>query len=584
MKQRMLGLQTEKKRRRAIGSKKNFLSLLMVKSKKAKKKKYKEEELLQKALSARRAAVIEDDVASSREGSIRSGMDSDYDCETDVYLTANVQEDMMEFKLSYEMWRVGKWAVRVTNVQKENEELCFTVHLEERNNPENLNWDVKKTQSDILNFHSLCQVREEMDSSALPSVSAIVEKTKKDLDAAYTEEVRSALEHFLQELVSDAQLGQTQPVFQFLCPIAQLLSNKEHKGGVWSFLNGLASFLTPGQDEDESHNPRGEDKLDEAGGGPTALPACIDTDEEPKEGIVEGPIATNIRFCNPREETETFRNRETDMEDQTSDEQDVVSDGQESLAESLDVFVNRSKLVSPSGHSSDISISDMDHTEGLQSDFVDGFISALSGGKTKKKDKLTHKKLNGEQKSQVKDKTGQLKEELANQPKAQKKEPQTNWEQIEATKAIFELLKEITGNSVLVNIVDAILKAVQPLVKKKINNFLKRMHPTEAQIASYIDNFRENIWPEGNVAIQPPRDSEEKQATKEKALQLINSKYSNSLILKKTEVETLFKIFQDTEENKKLVYMLLSYVLGKFLPGEPAFSAVANLTVKDFVF
>lgn len=30
---------------------------------------------------------------------------------------------------------------------------------------------------------------------------------------------------------------------------------------------------------------------------------------------------------------------------------------------------------------------------------------------------------------------------------------------------------------------------------------------------------------------------------------------SNSLILKKTDVEALFKIFQDTEENKKLVYV-----------------------------
>ncbi len=59
------------------------------------------------------------------------------------------------------------------------------------------------------------------------------------------------LSFYLQELVSDAQLGHTQPVFQFLCPIVQLLSSKDHKGGVWSFLNGLASFLNPGQDEDE---------------------------------------------------------------------------------------------------------------------------------------------------------------------------------------------------------------------------------------------------------------------------------------------------------------------------------------------
>lgn len=55
----------------------------------------------------------------------------------------------------------------------------------------------------------------------------------------------------LQELVSDAQLGHTQPVFQFLGPFAGLLGDKEHEGGVWSLLNGLASFLTPSHDEEE---------------------------------------------------------------------------------------------------------------------------------------------------------------------------------------------------------------------------------------------------------------------------------------------------------------------------------------------
>ncbi|XP_077092362.1 uncharacterized protein LOC143744602 isoform X3 [Siphateles boraxobius] len=554
-----------------------------VKLKKAKKKKQKEQQALyQRALSARRSAVIEDDSANSREGSIKSGLESDYDSETDVYLTT-VQEDMMEFKLSYEMWRVGKWAVRVTNVQKDSEELCFTVHLEERDNPENLHWDVKKTQSDILHFYRLWQ-----DTSTLPSISAIVENTKKELDDAYTEEVRSAFEHFLQELVSDAQLGHTQHVFQFLGPFAGLLSNKEHEGGVWSLLNGLASFLTPSHDEEESRNCRGEDKLDEAGaskhhGGPTAQQACIDTDEEPNGGVVEGPMATNVQFCTPHEETDPFRSTETDIQDndQISDDPDMVSDGQGSLAESLDIFVNRSKLVIPTVYSNDISSSVMSHTEGLQSDSVDGFRSAQSGGKTNRKEKLTHKKPNGSQKFKVKEKTGQFKDEMTNQP--QKKEPQTNWEQIEATKAIFDLLKEITGNSVLINIVDAILKPVQPLVKRKINNFLKRMHPTEDQIATYIDTFQEKIWPDENVPQQPSRDSETKKDTMERALQLINSKYSNSLILKKTDVETLFKIFQDTVENKKLVYRLLSYVLREFLPGEPAFSSVANITVKDCV-
>lgn len=46
--------------------------------------------------------------------------------------------------------------------------MCFMVHLEERNNPENLQWDVRKTQSEILHFHSLWQVREEIMITLCP--------------------------------------------------------------------------------------------------------------------------------------------------------------------------------------------------------------------------------------------------------------------------------------------------------------------------------------------------------------------------------------------------------------------------------
>ncbi|XP_052010497.1 uncharacterized protein LOC127663100 isoform X5 [Xyrauchen texanus] len=563
-----------------------------LKSKKAKRKKLKnkEQELLQRALSARRSAVIENDDASTREGSIRSCMDSDNDSDVDVFLTS-LQEDMMEFKLSYEMWRVGMWAVRVTNVEKEKKELCFTIHLEERDNPENLHWDVKKTQSDILHFHSLWQVREGMDTSTLPSVSAVVEKTKRELDETYTEEVRSALEHLLQELISDTQLGHTRPVFQFLCPLEKLLSEEEDEGGVWGLLSGLACFLTPEHDEEETHNPKVEEKVYEAGSTVHhgAQPACFDMVEEPDSGIVDEPMSTNFRFSTPNGETDPFRSEDPDMEDnnQIFNEAKEVSDGLESIAESLDIFVNRSKILTPTIQSNDGSSSVMSHNEVLQLAYkADRVKSLQSGGKTNKKEKLTKKKSSGSQKLifKGKEKMGQLKEDPTNQPQVQEKESsQTNWEQIEATKAIFDLLKEITGNSVFINIVDAVLKPVMPLVKKKINNFLKSMNPTEAQIASYIDILREKMWPIGDVPLQPPRDSEEKHETKERALQLINSKYSNSLILKKTDVETVFKIFQDTEENKKLVYMLLSYVLREFLPGEPAFTTIDNLTENDFV-
>ena len=110
------------------------------------------------------------------------------------------------------------------------------------------------------------------------------------------------------------------------------------------------------------------------------------------------------------------------------------------------------------------------------------------------------------------------------------------------------------------------------------------MNATEAQVASYIDTAREKQWPDGAAGVQrPQRRPEEKTETRERAQQLINtrcmggtflcqSRYceitkgmfeaiftvfsdSNYLILKKTDVETVFKIFQETEENKKLVYV-----------------------------
>ena len=111
----------------------------------------------------------------------------------------------MEFKLSYEMWRVGRWAVSIPHVSCkyhrpygislrlviclprlckslsldgmlmfelefeqeltvlkadwEDEELIFTVHLEENNSPENLQWDIRKTYTDVIYFRNIWQVK-----------------------------------------------------------------------------------------------------------------------------------------------------------------------------------------------------------------------------------------------------------------------------------------------------------------------------------------------------------------------------------------------------------------------------------------
>uniref|UniRef100_A0A3P8V517 Si:rp71-46j2.7 n=1 Tax=Cynoglossus semilaevis TaxID=244447 RepID=A0A3P8V517_CYNSE len=402
-----------------------------MKSKKVKKKKMKkmEQELIMRMIVNQDNGSNDDDV-SSREGSIHSQQDSDReDIDLENYLTT-VQEDMMEFKLSYEMWRVGRWAVSIPHADWEEDELTFTVHLEENNSPENLQWDIRKSYMEVIYFRNRWQVSQ--DSTSLPSVLPLEESEVND---DVIEEVRVSVEHFLQELVSHNMIGHTQPVFQFLCPLDKLLNEEEHYEGVWGLLSGLAYLLTPGQEEEEK-----KEKL------------CL----------------------------------------------------------------------------------------------------RMSAGANKPKGK-----------------------ELSALPKeeeVQGQRSQVDWEQLEATKAIFDLLKEIS-NSILLNIFDAILKPVMPILKK-VNSFLNKMNPSEVQMAAYIDMLREKQWPESQTTAPPPppRTEEEKNQTKERAHELINARDSNYLILKKTDMESVFNLFQDGEENKKLVYIILSFLLREFFPNEHSFN------------
>ena len=46
----------------------------------------------------------------------------------------------------------------VLQIDLEDEELTFTVHLAENNSPENLQWDIKKTYMDVIYFRNRWQV------------------------------------------------------------------------------------------------------------------------------------------------------------------------------------------------------------------------------------------------------------------------------------------------------------------------------------------------------------------------------------------------------------------------------------------
>ncbi|KAG7264577.1 hypothetical protein CRUP_029132, partial [Coryphaenoides rupestris] len=82
---------------------------------KSKKKKMKmiEQELIQRAMAQQGPTSPEKTVCSREDSSFRSLPVSDTEPAGLEQYMASVQEDMMEFKLSYEMWRVGHWTVTI---------------------------------------------------------------------------------------------------------------------------------------------------------------------------------------------------------------------------------------------------------------------------------------------------------------------------------------------------------------------------------------------------------------------------------------------------------------------------------------
>ncbi|KAF7651558.1 hypothetical protein LDENG_00109130 [Lucifuga dentata] len=549
-----------------------------VKSKKAKKKKMKkmEHEFVLRIMALQGDLSNEDDV-SSREGSIHSQQDSDEeDSDLEDYLTS-VQEDMMEFKLSYEMWRVGRWAVTIPHVVWENEMLIFMVHLEEKDSPENLQWDIKKTYMDVIYFCNRWQ-----DSTRLPDILVLEEQ---QVSEEVEEKARMSVEHFLQELVSDTLIGHTQPVFQFLCPLDKLLSEEEHYRGVWGLLSGLAYFLTPGQEEEENGSPQIESKRDAmiSPHPESTVPPL----ENPDPSSVKGNDVTNtplptivISQCDPPsnapEDEEPDNESQSDCSNNETCSQDKTEDTDNSLTSHFKTLIRGlSRSRSQESLASTKTINDEDQPEpdfiqqynengASQEDAAEGPSWLHFRAKSNKKEKTSLQTSDGSNGMKGRDQGALPKGDDAKIQKSQ-----ASWEQLETTKAIFDLLKEISGNSILLNIFDAILKPVMPILKKKVNFFLNKINPTEEQMASYIDTFRHKQWPDCSPGTPPPpRTDEEKNETRDRAHDLINARYSRYLILKKTDMESVFNLFQDSEENKTLVYMLLSFLLREFLPSE----------------
>ncbi|XP_068182574.1 uncharacterized protein si:rp71-46j2.7 isoform X2 [Antennarius striatus] len=517
-----------------------------MKSKRAKKKK--KMKMIERDLMLRVMAIQGDGSSedSDREGSIHSQQDSDRESSDLESYMSRVQEDMMEFKLSYEMWRVGRWAVSIPHAYIENEQLIFTIHLEEKDSPENLQWDIRKTYMDVIYFCNRWQ-----DSTSLPSFMVLEES---EVNLKTKEDARASVERFLQELVSDDQIGQTPPVFQFLCPLDKLLNEEQHYGGVWGILSGLAYFLTPGHDEDETSINEAEAPLHPESTIGASTGKCDN---------VPGAIIPTIVIspCDPTPEPPEEEDNETQSANEDSS-QDKTEKSDSPLTQFKMFFSGLSRSGSQdslaSTKNTDGDLPDSEPTPhcsqngDLHGESMGGSSWLHSSTRSIKKEKISIKHSGGANKVKGKDQGS-----LPKGDNSQSQKSQVSWEQLEATKAILDLLKEISGNSILINIFDAVLKPVMPILKKKVNSFLSKMNPTEVQAASFIDSVREKQWPEHLPASPPPpRTDEQKTETRERAWDLINTKYSHYLILKKTDLEFVFNLFQDGAENKTLIYIV----------------------------
>ncbi|KAF5889020.1 uncharacterized protein DAT39_021279, partial [Clarias magur] len=492
----------------------------IMKPKKAKLKR-KENAVKEEAVLFRRPAALETDGASSdSEGSTCDSVDTEVES-----LSGFPQEEIMEYKLSFEVWKFGNWAVSVTNVQMEENEFCFTIHLEENNKLENFHWDVKRNQSHIIQFYDQFK-----DIGDLPSFLPLVETPKTEWNK---EEAREILEHALKDLLTNEELGNSELVFKFLGPLDWIQHEEGHDGWWWDLLGGIASFLTSSVD-DELSNHKGDEKQHEVmykcsaseatpqHGLDATLPRSTQTLERQAKETEDDLLVTDSGHLTSPEQTSSCTS-EKDNVLNLFDHPEVYSVGIQSVSENIAKYATQKRYIQfEKNHrhpASAMSSSGNDENNALQRTTVCNYDGDIS-----KEENLPCKNSSGPDKSKKQEKVSQVshKDETLSQPSGNKKDS-NSWEQPEANKVIFELLKEISGNSYTFKFFKAVVTPFTQMINKKVNTFLKKKNPSEAQIATHIDSLCDSIWPDTPVP-QLLLQSSDKNETKQKAMKIMTSK------------------------------------------------------------
>ncbi|KAK1163112.1 hypothetical protein AOXY_G16482 [Acipenser oxyrinchus oxyrinchus] len=452
------------------------------------------------------------------------------------------------FVFPYELWKVGHWKIMVSQVWEENEDLSFTIHIEERDDP--FQWNVKQT---LTAFQQLLSCLKEAPDFS--SISDIVESQGEPADDEFLEKARLKLEDFLKELVLNHPAGQSEELFSFLQPPESLLESEEPLMEVWRLVRSVVSFFAPGETEEEFQDRDcSEDTviLDEIDGMDAASSRLgggdLETDALPiREHLVEEAVPPQAAVAGVTDRGGAgSRGDEVCREDRTHSG-DKPNLDQSNIAYRALLIGSADSECNPSD-SEDSKMERCIEDSGSKASLPNGIPPCNSA------DVVDGKRLRG------KTEKGKAKLNTRRQEtKAEKPEK-------EVTKAIFELLKEITNNSVLVHCLKFIPSSYLAV------KVLSKLHLDEKQVAAHIEYLCEKLWPNGMPAEpSPERTITEKKQTKERAEELLLKILSPyGLLIKAKHVKSVFNTFQDVEANKTLVYMLFLFLCKALVPGDPS--------------
>uniref|UniRef100_A0A8C5LN38 Sorting nexin 25 n=1 Tax=Leptobrachium leishanense TaxID=445787 RepID=A0A8C5LN38_9ANUR len=165
----------------------------------------------------------------------------------EISLMEKEQSDLDLHISRTDLWceNLGMWRalINISEVSEENGEqmpLYFVlVNLPDSGDCESRNWTVLRKLSEFQNLHrKLSECFPSLKKVQLPSLSKL---PFKSIDQKFLEKSKNQLNHFLQKLLSDERLYQSEVLYAFLSPSPEHLKVIDVQGKKSSF--SLASFL-----------------------------------------------------------------------------------------------------------------------------------------------------------------------------------------------------------------------------------------------------------------------------------------------------------------------------------------------------